>query len=139
MAGSWTNRCGNAQRWPLLKEDYGERSVGSKRDYPLGILPTGCAITADLRCQQLDQVTAKLQGKQDRFDFLQDNARPHVAKSTCEKILRLEWVTVSHPSYSPDLAAKFYHLFRSLSNYLRKENPDDKNDLKMYLVNFFGH
>ena len=113
--------------------------MGSKRDYPLGILPTGYAITADLRCQQLDQVTVKLQGKQDRFNFLQDNARPHVAKSTREKILRLECVTLLHPSYSPDLAAKFYHLFRSLSNYLGKEKFDDKNDLKMYVVNFFGH
>ena len=85
MTRSWTNRCGNAQRWPLLKEDYGERLVGSKRNCPLGILPTSCAITADLHCQQLDQVTEKLQGKQDRFNFLQDNARPHVAKSTREK------------------------------------------------------
>ena len=82
MARSWTNRCGNAQRCPLLKEDYGERLVGSKRNYPLGILPTGCAIIADLRCRQLDQVTAKLQRKQDRFNFLQDTAKPHVAKST---------------------------------------------------------
>jgi histone-lysine N-methyltransferase SETMAR len=27
------------------------------------LLPTGCTITADLYCQQLDQVTANLQGK----------------------------------------------------------------------------
>ncbi len=49
------------------------------------LLPTGCVITADLYCQQLDRVAAKLQGKQDRIYFLHDNARPHMAKSTREK------------------------------------------------------
>ena len=46
------------------------------------LLPDGCHIAADLYCQQLDCVAAKLQGKQDRVYFLHDNARPHLAKST---------------------------------------------------------
>ena len=33
------------------------------------LLPNGCNITADLFCLQLDRVTAKLQGKQDRVYF----------------------------------------------------------------------
>jgi hypothetical protein len=44
------------------------------------LLPTGCNITADLYCQQLDRVAAKLQEKQDRIYFLPDSARPHIAK-----------------------------------------------------------
>ena len=52
------------------------------------LLPNGCNITADLYCQQLNRVAAKLQGKQDRIYFLHDNDRPHVAKSTLEKLLK---------------------------------------------------
>lgn len=101
------------------------------------ILPAGCTITADLYCQQLDRVAAKLHGKQDRVYFLHDNARPHVAKSTREKLLKLGWITIPHPPYSPDLAPTDYHLFRSLSNYLGEKKFDDENDLKTDLANFF--
>ena len=85
------------------------------------LLPNGCNITADLYCQQLDRVAAKLQGKQDRVYFLHDNARPHVAKSTREKLLKLGWITILHPPYSPDLAPTDYYLYRSLSDYLREK------------------
>ena len=53
------------------------------------LLPNGCNITADLYCQQLDRVAAKLQGNQDRIYFLYDTTRPHVAKSTSEKLLKV--------------------------------------------------
>ena len=52
-------------------------------------LPNGCNTTADLYCQQLDRVAAKLQGKQDRIYCFRDNARLHVVKSTREKLLGL--------------------------------------------------
>jgi histone-lysine N-methyltransferase SETMAR len=107
-------------------------------DYSLELLPTNCTITADLYCQQLDRVAAKLQRKQDKIYFLHDNARPHIARSTCEKLLQLGWVTVPHPSYSPDLAPTDYHLFRSLSNYLKEKKFDDENDLEIGLFDFFG-
>ena len=41
------------------------------------LLPNGCNITADLYCQQLDRIAAKLHGKQGRAYFLHGNARPH--------------------------------------------------------------
>ena len=53
------------------------------------LLPNECNIAADLYCQQLDRVAASLQKKQDRVYFLHDNARPHVAKSTYGKLLKL--------------------------------------------------
>jgi histone-lysine N-methyltransferase SETMAR len=86
----------------------------------------------------LDRVAAKFQRKKDRNYFLYDNARLHIAKSTREKLSKLGWVTVPHPPYSPDLDPTDYHLFCSLSNYLREKKFDDAKDLKMDLDNFFG-
>ena len=101
------------------------------------ILSDGCTITADLYCQQLNRIAAKLKGKQDRIYFLHDNARPYVAKSTRQKLLSLEWITIPHPPYSPDLAPTDYHLNRSLSNYLREKKFNDESQIKMDLLNFF--
>ena len=72
-------------------------------------------MTADLSCQQMDRITEKLKGKQDRIYYLHDYARPHVAKSTCEKFLKLGWIPIAHLPYSADLAPTDYHLFGSLS------------------------
>ncbi|CAF1471208.1 unnamed protein product, partial [Adineta ricciae] len=55
-----------------------------------------------------------------------------------EKLLKLGWITLPHPPYSPDLAPTDYHLFRSLSNYLSEKKFDDKNDLRTELANFFA-
>ena len=102
------------------------------------LLPTGCTVTADLHCQQLERVAAKLQGKQDKVYFLHDNARPHIAKSTREKLFELDWTAVPHPPHSPDLAPTDYHLFHSLADHLREKKFDDENDLKMDLNNLFS-
>ena len=101
------------------------------------LLPSGCTVTADLYCQQLDRVARKLKGNQDRIYFLHDNARPHVAKSTREKLLQLGWITIPHPPYSPDLAPTDYHLFRSLAHFLRDKRFDDERDLETSLTTFF--
>jgi histone-lysine N-methyltransferase SETMAR len=100
------------------------------------LLPTGSTVTADVYCEQLDRVAAKLQGKQGKVYFLHDNARPHIAKSTRQKLLELGWTVLSHPPYSPDLAPTDYYLFRSLTDYLSEKNFDDEDDLKMDLTNF---
>ena len=86
----------------------------------------------------MDRVAQKLKGKHERVYFLHDNARPHVAKSTREKLLELGWVTIPHPAYSPDLAPTDHHLFRSLSNHLREKEFDDESSLKMDLTGFFS-
>jgi histone-lysine N-methyltransferase SETMAR len=102
------------------------------------VLPAGCTITAELYCQQLDRVATKLKGKQDRIYFLHDNARPHIAKSTREKLLKLGWVTIPHPPYSPDLAPTDYHLFHSLANHLREKKFNEEDHLKTDIDNFFN-
>ena len=101
------------------------------------LLPAGSTITADVYCEQLDRVAEKLQEKQDKVYFLHDNARPHIAKSTHQKLLELGWSVLPHPPYSPDLAPTDYHLFRSLADHLREKKFNDEDDLKMGLNNFF--
>jgi histone-lysine N-methyltransferase SETMAR len=40
-----------------------------------------------------------------------DNARPHTAPATQERIQELEWKLLEHPPYSLDLASTDFHLF----------------------------
>ena len=83
-------------------------------------------------------VAEKLKGKQNQIYYLHDNARPPVAKSTCEKLLKLGWIIIPHPTYSSDLAPTDYCLFRSLSHHFGEKKFDDENDVKMDIANFFG-
>ncbi|PNF29571.1 hypothetical protein B7P43_G01924 [Cryptotermes secundus] len=51
----------------------------------------------------------KTGGKQ--VAFLQDNARPHTAKTTLETLRKLKWNLLTHPPYGPDLAPSDFYLF----------------------------
>jgi len=61
------------------------------------LLPDDATMTAHLYCQQLDQVAGKLRGKQTKIYYLHDNAKPHIAKLTCKKLLELGWTVLPHP------------------------------------------
>ena len=84
----------------------------------------GSIINADVYCQQLDRVNEQLRRKwpalvNRKGVILQhDNARPHAAKQTQEKIRSLGWEVLPHPPYSPDLAPTDFHLFRSLEHFI---------------------
>lgn len=86
---------------------------------------TGQSITADVYCNQLDEMMRELGIKQprlvnrDRPILLQDNARPHVARITLLKLQELDLETLCHPPYSPDLAPTDYHLFQALDHFLQ--------------------
>ena len=104
------------------------------------LLPTNTTITADVYCEQLENLRANLSAKRPQHDkiyFQYDNARPHIAKSVCKKLLEYGWELLPHPPYSPDLAPTDYHLFRSLSNDLREKIFEEETDLENYLATFF--
>ena len=103
------------------------------------LLPPGKTITAHLYSEQLERVAEKLAGKQDRIYFLDDNPKPHIAKSTNTKLLELGWIVLSHPPYSPDLAPTDYHLFRSLVDHLTDKIFNDDDHLKKQLNHLFSH
>ncbi|PNF39144.1 hypothetical protein B7P43_G01326 [Cryptotermes secundus] len=51
--------------------------------------------------------------------FLQDNARPHMAKTTMETLQKLKWNLLTHPPYSPDLAPCDFYLFGRIKSDLQ--------------------
>ena len=68
------------------------------------LLPINSTVTAETYCMQLDSVAEKLKRNNQEVFFLHDNARPHIAKSTQQKLIQLGWTVLPHPPYSPDLA-----------------------------------
>ena len=102
------------------------------------LLPANTTVNAQLYCDQLNRLARKLEGKQDRVYLLHDNARPHTAKATCQKLMDFGWTKVTHPPYSSDFAPSDYHLFRSLSDHLRDLCFDDQGALINDLAHFFA-
>ena len=86
-------------------------------------------INAEKYCDQLQQVQDAMrenrpqrqeneEGQKQPTLFLHDNARPHTARTTQEKLRELGWEVIPHPPYSPDLSPTDYKAFRSLQNFL---------------------
>lgn len=105
------------------------------------LLPTNTTITAEVYCAQLDRLATAIQQHrpvQTVVRFLHDNARPHVAKLTRQKLIDLGWEVLPHPPYSPDLAPSDYHLFLALSNSLRDLSFENEDALQEKLAQFFA-
>ncbi|CAK9828010.1 Mariner Mos1 transposase [Anthophora retusa] len=73
-----------------------------------------------------------------RVLFHHDNARPHTARITVEKIKNFNWELLPHPPYSPDLAPSDYHLFRSMQHFLSGKNFNNSEDVKSALNEYFN-
>lgn len=102
---------------------------------------TGTPITAEVyaaQLQKLANVIHQNRPNREKVFLLHDNARPHVAKKTREKILQLGWEVLPHPAYSPDLSPSDYYLFRDLKKYLRDKKFDDQAQLEKEVTDFFN-
>ena len=51
--------------------------------------------------------------------ILWDNARPHAARATVDKVHELGFRLLNHPPYSPDLAIADFHLFGTMKQPMR--------------------
>ena len=57
----------------------------------------------------------------DRRILLNDNVHPLTANRIQLKLPELDFETIDHPPYSPDLSLTDYHLFQNLDNFLREK------------------
>ncbi|KFD50320.1 hypothetical protein M514_08820 [Trichuris suis] len=87
-------------------------------------LKAGQSITTDNYCHLLEAAMEQLLEKRPalanrrRVILLQDNARPHVARKTLQKISELGIEPLPRPSYPQDLSRTDYHLFKHLELHL---------------------
>ena len=104
------------------------------------LLQQGKTINATVYSAQLEKLAAAVREKRRRranVYLLHDNARPHIAKETQSKLAKLNWETVPHPPYSPDLPLSDYYLFRPLKAFLRNRIFVNFDHLKNEISNFF--
>ena len=69
--------------------------------------------------------------------LLHDNARPHVAQLTLQKLNELSYeTTLPHLPYSPDLSLTDYHFFKHLDNFLREKCFKSRDDAESAFNDF---
>jgi len=106
------------------------------------LLQPNTTINSEKYCYQLDRLHNILpieRPHKNNIFLLHDNARPHTAKKTRQKIINeFGWEILPHPPYSPDLAPTDYYLFRHLSNHIRGKTYNSFEDLNFDIRSFFN-
>ena len=109
----------------------------------LELLEPGHTITAEVYCQQLERLKLAIDQKRPALAnrrgvvFHHDNARPHTARITKQKLEEFGWELLPQPPYSPDIAPSDYHLFRSMQHYLDGKSFRNVGDVRNFLTSYF--
>jgi hypothetical protein len=75
---------------------------------------------------------------QKRVLLQQDNARPHTAKITLQKIEELEDIELQlHTAFSPDFEPSDYYRFRSIAQFLCGKHVQSLADVEIEIEEFF--
>lgn len=101
------------------------------------LLEQGQTMTSEVYCGLLNELKDRIQAKRRRsldsenhgLQLLHDNARPHIARATAEKLQNLNLPCIPHPPYSPDLAPSDYYLFSSLKSHFSGTNFTNRNEV----------
>jgi len=101
------------------------------------LLEKGQTVNAAFYCEQLSRLRDKMRYRQNPVILLHDNARPHTARLTTNKLTEFDWEHLEHPPYSPDLAPSDFHLFRSLEHFLRGKQFGNMDEMRNSLEEFF--
>lgn len=109
-------------------------------------LPKNETITAEKYCTQLDMLKEAVRVKRRRhlhqgafhnFHFLHDNARPHTARITIQKLNEMNLIVLPHPPYSPDLSPSDFYLFGPLKKSLKGVNFENMQQVDAAMDAFF--
>jgi hypothetical protein len=69
----------------------------------------------------------------------QDNARPHTAEKTLQKIEEMEDIELlPHPAFCPDLEPSDYYLFHSMAQFLRGKKFQSVADVEITVEEVFA-
>lgn len=101
------------------------------------LLKKGQTVDAELYCDQLSRLHRKMRNRQGSIVLLDDNAKPHTARLTTNKMAEFGWEVLEHPPYSPDLAPSDFHLFRALEHFLRGKKFSNVDEMRVSLGEFF--
>jgi len=107
-------------------------------------LAPGETITANKYCTQIEEMHKKLavicpaMVNRKTPILLHDNARPHVAQQTLEKLNNLKFETLPHPPYSPDLSPTDYHFFQAFDHFLSGKVLSNENSPKKVFQEFLA-
>lgn len=105
-------------------------------------LKPGLTINSDSYCQEIEIMHQKLKvqhpGLVNRKGpiLLHDNARPHTARITIQKLMELGYETLPHPAYSPDLSPTDYHLFKHFTNFLKGKKFEIQSSVENAFTEF---
>ncbi|GFX89045.1 histone-lysine N-methyltransferase SETMAR [Trichonephila clavipes] len=101
------------------------------------LLKQGKTINVDLYCNQLDKLNAAITEKRPALVprkgivFHHDNAQPHTAMVTQQKLNALGWEVLGHPQYSPDIAPSDYYLN---SNSMSVASSEKRTEAEVIVV-----
>lgn len=101
-------------------------------------------ITAEKYCTEIDKMQGKFREKSAKVInrkgpiLLHDNARPHVAQITMHKLRALNYETLPHPPYFPDLSPTDFHFFKHLSNFLNEKTFRNRTNVEDTVLEFIN-
>ena len=114
----------------------------------IDVLPPNQSINAEHYCRQLDLLKAAIIQKRRRLSclrgmsyihYLHDNARPHTAGITVQKLHDIGFTILPHPPYSPDLSPSDFYLFSPMKSAIRGKNFDNVADTMVCINEWFAN
>jgi histone-lysine N-methyltransferase SETMAR len=136
METQWFSESKEFQDTEVIKQVVGVCHLGQRWNFFVDYLGKGAAITAKYYVTLLDklkqQLVSKRRGKLSKgILFLQDNAAPHKAAITHQKLAYLHFEVLKHPTYSPDLAASDYCHFSNLKKHIKGRKISSIEEAKL--------
>lgn len=100
-------------------------------------------VNAAYYCQLLESSKAAYRNRRRGMPIrnvilLHDNARPHTAILTRDKLEKMHWEILDHPPYSPDLSPCDFFLFAPMKQSLGGERFENNEDVEEYVRNWLS-